>query len=158
MSDFTVKTEFMTLGVTVQDDAVTEIRFHDGNCRPAATAMEKRVASELQEYAAGGRQHFEFPIAPAGTPFQQKVWTQLQRIPFGETRSYGDVAKAIGKPDAYRAVGGANHHNPIPIVIPCHRVVSSDGTLAGFGGGVDLKRRLLALESSLTDATQLPLL
>jgi methylated-DNA-[protein]-cysteine S-methyltransferase len=101
---------------------------------------------QLDEYFAGKRTAFELPLALRGTPFQMKVWRALLRIPFGATASYGEIATAIGRPGASRAVGGANHRNPIPIIVPCHRVIGSDGSLTGYGGGEPIKRRLLALE------------
>ena len=102
---------------------------------------------QLQEYFDGRRDVFELPLAPQGTPFQQRVWEALLSIPFGETCSYLDLARAIGQPSAMRAVGAANGRNPIPIVIPCHRVIGSNGALVGFGGGLDIKAALLALET-----------
>ena len=105
-------------------------------------------AAPLQEYFAGRRRTFTLPLAPKGTPFQRAVWHALETIPFGELRSYREVAEAIGKPTAVRAVGAANGRNPLPIVVPCHRVVGSDGSLTGFAGGVEIKRRLLVLEGS----------
>jgi methylated-DNA-[protein]-cysteine S-methyltransferase len=105
------------------------------------------VLMQLKEYFAGERTRFDLPLAPRGTAFQKAVWTALLRIPFGETASYGDIARAIGKPAASRAIGGANHRNPIAIVIPCHRVIGADGSLTGYGGGLDHKRLLLALEA-----------
>ena len=104
------------------------------------------VREQLDGYFAGRRQRFDLPLAPTGTTFQRKVLEALQAIPYGETRSYKEVATAIGKPRAVRAVGAANGRNPIPIIIPCHRVIGSDGSLTGFGGGLEVKRRLLALE------------
>ncbi len=104
------------------------------------------VATQLRAYFAGSLREFELTLEPAGTSFQQSVWGVLRAIPYGETRSYLDVARAIGKPSACRAVGAANGANPIPIVIPCHRVIGTNGGLTGFGGGIDVKRRLLALE------------
>ena len=104
------------------------------------------VREQLDGYFAGRRQRFELPLAPTGTAFQCSVLEALQTIPYGETRSYKEVAAAIGKPRAVRAVGAANGRNPIPIIIPCHRVIGSDGSLTGFGGGLEVKRALLALE------------
>lgn len=106
----------------------------------------RAVKKQLQEYFDGQRQDFDLPLAPAGTPFQTSVLDALLEIPYGETRSYRDVAEAVGNPKAVRAVGGANGNNPIAIVIPCHRVIGSNGTLTGFGGGLDSKRFLLDLE------------
>lgn len=108
----------------------------------------KQAKSELEEYFAGKRQHFTVALDPVGTDFQQRVWTVLQRIPYGETRSYLDQAKALGNPNAVRAVAGANGANKIAIIIPCHRVIGSDGKLTGYGGGLERKQRLLALESA----------
>jgi methylated-DNA-[protein]-cysteine S-methyltransferase len=112
----------------------------------AARKLAERAAAELQEYFDGERRDFTVKVRPLGTKFQQRVWAALQRIPFGTTRSYGDVARAIGAPKAVRAVGGANNRNPIAIVIPCHRVIGSDGTLVGYGGGLDCKTWLLKHE------------
>jgi methylated-DNA-[protein]-cysteine S-methyltransferase len=101
---------------------------------------------QLQEYFAGSRVVFDLPLAPRGTLFQQRVWQQLLAIPYGETRSYGQIARTLGNPNAMRAVGAANGRNPISIVTPCHRVIASDGTLAGFAGTLAAKRYLLDLE------------
>jgi len=107
------------------------------------------VVNQLQGYFAGERQCFELPLAPSGTAFQQQVWSTLQKIPFGETWSYGQLAAHIGKPTASRAVGAANGLNPIPVIIPCHRVIGASGKLTGFGGGLDTKRYLLNLEAGV---------
>jgi methylated-DNA-[protein]-cysteine S-methyltransferase len=101
---------------------------------------------QLREYFAGKRATFDLPLAPEGTVFQRSVWRQLQEIPYGETISYGELARRVGNPKASRAVGSANGANPLPIVIPCHRVIAGDGTLGGFGGGLPTKQTLLALE------------
>jgi len=108
-----------------------------------------RVATQLREYFSGRRQRFDLPLAPRGTAFQRSVWAALERIPHGQLRSYGDIARAIRRPTAARAVGAANRRNPLPIVVPCHRVVGSDGSLTGFAGGLEVKRRLLELEGAL---------
>jgi len=105
-----------------------------------------RAARELDEYFAGRRTTFDVPLAPQGTAFQQRVWKALLGIPYGRTVSYGEIARRIGQPTAVRAVGLANGRNPIPILIPCHRVIGADGSLTGFGGGLPIKRALLALE------------
>src|SRR5262245_27159989 len=113
-------------------------------------ARLREARRQLEQYFAGKRTAFDLPLAMKGTPFQQQVWNALLRIPFGATASYGAIAAAIGRPAASRAVGGANHRNPIPIVVPCHRVIGSDGSLTGYGGGEATKRRLLALEGIST--------
>jgi len=106
------------------------------------------VCRQLDEYFHGTRQHFTLTLAPQGTAFQQAVWRALQGIPYGQTASYRDIAKAVNRPRAARAVGMANNRNPVPIVIPCHRVIGSNGQMVGFGGGLAVKKRLLALESA----------
>jgi len=107
-------------------------------------------ANELAEYFARQRRQFSFPLDLRGTEFQLACWRALLAIPYGETRSYADIARAIGKPHAFRAVGMANNRNPVAIVVPCHRVIASDGTLCGYGGGLDVKRTLLELEGALS--------
>jgi O-6-methylguanine DNA methyltransferase len=109
-------------------------------------AVLLQASRELEEYAAGRRTAFTVKTAPRGTDFQRKVWSELAAIPYGEVRSYLEVATAVGKPGASRAVGQANHRNPVAPFIPCHRVVTADGRLGGYGGGVELKERMLALE------------
>ena len=104
------------------------------------------VVAQLTEYFAGTRRQFDLPLAPAGTPFQQRVWAALLDIPYGHTISYGELASRIGQKSASRAVGLANGSNPLPIVIPCHRVIGANGKLTGYGGGLPIKERLLALE------------
>ena len=114
---------------------------------------------QLTEYFNGERGTFSIRLAPVGTPFQNKVWEALKTIPFGETRSYGDIAAQIGQPGAVRAVGAANGRNPISIIVPCHRVIGASGRLIGFAGGLKTKERLLALESAgRTGPKQIPLL
>jgi methylated-DNA-[protein]-cysteine S-methyltransferase len=104
------------------------------------------LKKKLRAYFKGELKHFDIPLAPVGTPFQLKVWQALRSIPYGEVVSYKTIAKAIGNPKAVRAVGGANGKNPIPIIVPCHRVIGSDGSLTGFGGGLQTKKRLIDLE------------
>jgi O-6-methylguanine DNA methyltransferase len=106
--------------------------------------------TELEEYFTGKRREFTFPLDLRGTDFQLACWRALLKIPYGETRTYADIARAVGKPNAFRAAGMANNRNPIAIVVPCHRVIASDGTLCGYGGGLDVKRKLLELEGALT--------
>jgi methylated-DNA-[protein]-cysteine S-methyltransferase len=108
------------------------------------------VARQLAEYGEGRRRRFDLRLSPRGTPFQLAVWRELVKIPFGETRSYGQLARTLGRPDAARAVGAANGANPIMLIIPCHRVIGADGSLVGFGGGLPLKASMLAFERDLT--------
>jgi O-6-methylguanine DNA methyltransferase len=105
---------------------------------------------ELNEYFVGKRRDFTFALDLRGTPFQLQCWRALLTIPYGETRTYADIARCVKRPQAFRAVGMANNRNPIAIVVPCHRVIASDGTLCGYGGGLEVKRRLLELEGALT--------
>ena len=110
------------------------------------TPVLRLAAGQLEEYFAGGRQKFDLPLNAQGTLFQKSVWAALQDIPYGGTCSYGDIAAAVGNKKACRAVGMANNKNPLPIFIPCHRVIGANGNLTGYGGGLDIKRALLALE------------
>lgn len=107
----------------------------------------QQVLQQLGEYFAGRRRQFDLKIAPKGTDFQKSVWQELCRIPFGQTASYGDIAMRIGNPKACRAVGLANAKNPLPIIVPCHRVIGKDGSLTGFGGGLAIKQQLLDIEN-----------
>lgn len=144
------------LQLHAKGDALTGIEFPTPrypltvapDCREDAEPFRAAI-SQLLEYFAGERREFELAVAPEGTEFQQEVWAALQTIPYGETWSYGEMAQKIGRPKASRAVGAANGRNPVSIVIPCHRVIGSTGSLTGFGGGLDLKQRLLQLEGSL---------
>jgi len=120
------------------------VRFKD-----SASALRPYVR-ELEQYFGGARREFTFPLDLRGTDFQLACWRALLAIPYGETRSYGDIARAVGRPKGFRAVGMANNRNPVAIVVPCHRVIASDGTLCGYGGGLDVKRKLLELEGALT--------
>ena len=113
----------------------------------------REAIAQLEAYFAGALRRFDLPLAPEGTPFQREVWSALTAIPYGETVSYGELARQLGRPAASRAVGAANGQNPIPIVIPCHRVIGADGSLTGFGGGLAIKRRLLDLEASASGAS-----
>lgn len=110
------------------------------------TSLIRQTAAQLKEYFAGCRKQFDLPLAPEGTAFQQKVWAALQTIPYGTTVSYLDIAVQIGNARACRAVGMANHNNPVSIIIPCHRVIGKNGSLVGYGGGLDIKTQLLKLE------------
>lgn len=133
---------------------LTRLQFHDGPHTRAAHADWVRdagpfadAARQLEAYFAGELRDFDLELAPTGTPFQLQVWEALRAIPYGQTASYGEIARAVGQPGAARAVGGANNRNPIAIVVPCHRVIGSGGSLTGYGGGLGRKRRLLALEA-----------
>jgi methylated-DNA-[protein]-cysteine S-methyltransferase len=137
-----------------ENHALSMIGFPKGSMRrhpePDWIYNEKPLANarqQVQEYLAGDRKDFDLPLQLDGTEFQVKVLKALQKIPYGETVSYGEIAKRIGKPKAVRAVGAANGRNPIPIVVPCHRVIGSSGDLTGFGGGLDTKEALLRLEA-----------
>jgi methylated-DNA-[protein]-cysteine S-methyltransferase len=123
-------------------------RHHPGARHDPEAAPLPALRRQLAEYFAGRRRAFELPLAPAGTAFERRVWAELEAIPYGETRSYAEVAAAIGRAAACRAVGRANGRNPISIVIPCHRVIGSDGSLTGYGGGLPIKRFLLRLEGA----------
>ena len=124
----------------------------DRSARPlngtAAPLLARQALAEIAEYLAGRRRQFTVPLDLEGTPFQLQVWKALLRIPYGETRSYGEIARAVGRPRAARAVGMANHSNPIAIIVPCHRVIAANGALGGYAGGLAMKSRLLRLESS----------
>ena len=125
------------------------VRFEESRPEEATSELRSCVR-ELEEYFAGQRRTFSFPLDLRGTDFQVACWRALLAIPYGETRSYGDIARAVGRPQGFRAVGMANNRNPIAIVVPCRRVIASDGTLCGYGGGLDIKRKLLELEGALS--------
>jgi len=154
----TLSTPIGGLTLIASVDGLTHILFEGqepadvGFDRPVPTVVDnpilRAVATQLTEYFSGRRHHFEIPLDLRGTEFQVEAWTALATIPYGETVSYAHQAESIGRPTAVRAVGSANSRNPIPIVLPCHRVVGSDGSLTGYAGGLDLKRRLLDIERS----------
>ena len=142
-----------TLLLAADDSGLRQINFptNKGPVSPEPAWSEtpssfSEIVRQLRAYFAGELETFDLPLAPEGTPFQQKVWNELCGIPYGETISYGELAKRIGNPNASRAVGLANGSNPIPIIIPCHRVIGSNGKLTGYGGGLPIKEKLLALE------------
>jgi len=144
------------LTLVASDDGLAAILWEHDNprrvrlgtlTRDDAHPVLRATETQLGEYFDGRRTAFSLPLAAAGTAFQKQVWAALLTIPFGETRSYGDIARQIGNPAAVRAVGAANGRNPLSIVAPCHRVVGSTGKLTGFAGGLDAKARLLALEA-----------
>ena len=145
-----VETPIGWLKIHASEDGITAIDF-DAMPDPGmhGNALTERCKQQLTEYFAGTRDHFDLPLAAEGTTFQRAVWQALVCIPFGTTCAYQDVADAIGKPKAVRAVGAANGSNPIPIIVPCHRVIGRDGSLIGFGGGLDKKEWLLKHEGAL---------
>ncbi|MEA2163118.1 MAG: methylated-DNA-[protein]-cysteine S-methyltransferase [Thermoanaerobaculia bacterium] len=137
-------------------DVIVETYFAGAKPKPdwiRDDAALREAAYQLHAYFAGERRDFDLPLAPRGTEFQLSVWSALREIPYGETTTYAAIANSIGRPKAIRAVGAANGANPIPIVIPCHRVIGSNGSMTGFGGGVDVKRQLLALEARVAGQT-----
>jgi|HubBroStandDraft_6_1064221.scaffolds.fasta_scaffold360795_2 methylated-DNA-[protein]-cysteine S-methyltransferase len=127
--------------------AVTEFYFGAGD--DGGGVGNPEVARQIEEFFAGKRQAFDFPLAPKGTEFQKRVWAELLKIPFGETISYGELARRIGNPAASRAVGRANATNPISLIVPCHRVIGTNGKLTGYGGGIDLKDKLITWERGI---------
>lgn len=132
-----------------EDGAVTALKNAAPDVRAdAPNELTELVFRQLDEYFAGTRKAFDFPYRLHGTPFQEAVWAALRDIPYGETRSYKDIAEAIGHPKAFRAVGMANHANPIFIAVPCHRVIGASGSLVGYGGGLGMKKALLELEKA----------
>lgn len=147
-----VDTPIGSILVAGDADAVHQIHFAGATPEDDWTRDDealKYATVQLRSYFAGKRRDFALPLAPQGTEFQQAVWTALQQIPFGGTTTYAELARVIGRPNAVRAVGAANGANPIPIVIPCHRVIGSSGSLTGFGGGLPTKRWLLEHEARI---------
>ena len=144
------------------EDALHGVWFQDGKRGPTKPAKNwepsekpfREVTRQLKAYFAGKLMDFDLPLAPHGTEFQLKVWKALRTIPYGKTWSYGELARRIRHPDAPRAVGAANGQNPIPVIVPCHRVIGADGSLTGFGGGLPIKRTLLALEGAMPGQAQ----
>lgn len=148
---FGLETPIGLITLVEEGDAVTQLHFGNffyGTAEHKETPLLQEAARQLTAYFQGQLRDFSLPLQPQGTTFQRSVWEQLQRIPYGQTRSYGDIARACGNPKASRAVGMANNRNPISIIIPCHRVIGADGKLVGYGGGLDIKIRLLELEKT----------
>lgn len=145
----TIQSPLGPLTLVEEDGALVQLSF-DGytvlESEEVDSPLLREAERQLASYFAGQLQVFSLPLCTRGTPFQEKVWCALQKIPYGETRTYGELAAMIGQPTAARAVGGANHRNPLAIIIPCHRVVAAHGGLGGYGGGLDKKQWLLALE------------
>lgn len=151
MPTATVSSPIGPLTLIATDHALTEIRFgadddapDDARDHPIVAA----AAAQLAAYFAGARRTFDLPLAPTGTAFQRAVWRALGDVAYGQTTGYGALARALGRPTAARAVGAANGANPLPIVVPCHRVIGADGTLTGYAGGLTIKRWLLAHEAA----------
>lgn len=138
-----------TLEIEAEAGAITAIQFADGAPTTTGDPLLRRAVTQLEEYFRGKRDRFELPLAPKGTEFQRRVWRELERIPFGTTISYAELAARVGNPKASRAVGAANGRNPIAIVIPCHRVIGADGTLTGYAGGLPIKEALLRREGAI---------
>lgn len=136
--------------ITAEGPGITGLHFCNGNTPPGTalreTALLRAAALQLDQYFNGERKRFDLPLDLRGTPFQLRVWRALEEIPYGQTRSYGQIARATGNEKAARAVGMANNRNPIAIIVPCHRVIGADGKLVGYGGGLDKKAYLLELE------------
>jgi len=150
------------LTLTLEDGELTGLHMHEQRHFPAlaptqasadtAAAAAAPFVEQLQAYFAGEREDFDMPLGLHGTPFQRRVWAALQEIPYGETISYGELARWVGSPGASRAVGSANGRNPVAIVVPCHRVIAADGGLGGYGGGLDRKTWLLEHEGAWSRA------
>ena len=141
----------MACAPSTSPDAAARSTRAPGTARRSPTPID-----QLQEYFAGRRQRFDLALRLEGTPFQRRVWAALREIPYGQTRSYGDVAAAIGRLDRVRAVGAAVGRTPVPIIVPCHRVIGADGSLTGYGGGLQRKRALLDLESAVSGGAAPP--
>lgn len=136
-----------TLRIYYNDRGITGIERTDDSSKGTPSPISDETARQLIQYFAGKRKSFDIPLITCGTDFEEKVWEALRQIPYGETRSYKDIAAAIGNEKACRAVGRANNKNPICIITPCHRVIGVSGKLVGYGGGLDMKAFLLELES-----------
>ena len=154
--DIVVDTPFGPLRVAGTARGLTIVGFTEGDQTPRQEphrqgdgGLPEEAKRQLLEYFEGRRRCFTLPVAPQGTAFQKRVWEELQKIPCGATTTYREIASRIGKPNAVRAVGSANGRNPVAIVIPCHRVIGSDGSLTGYAGGIAIKRRLLQHEGAL---------
>ena len=151
-SIFSYNTSIGKINIVEEDGFLTDVCISENFVIEDATIKEttliKETIGQLNDFLAGRRREFDLPLLPKGTEFQKKVWRELQNIPYGKTCSYKDIAEKIGSPKAARAVGRANNKNPIILIIPCHRVIGSDGRLVGYGAGLELKERLLALEKN----------
>ena len=140
-----IETPIGVLGLCARDGFLTAVKFHAVETFGEDRALDM-AARQLEEYFSGSRREFDIPMDMGGTDFQKKCWQALMEIPYGETRSYSDIAMQVGSPKGVRAVGMANHVNPIPIIVPCHRVVGKNGSLTGYAGGLDMKTWLIEHE------------
>lgn len=146
---FYYKTEIGLIGIAEEDGYISDMVFGSEvpeGAEKGETRLIRMAFDQIEEYLSGKRKVFDLPLLIEGTKFQEKVWNELLKIPYGETRTYGQVAEAVGKPKAVRAVGAANNRNALPIIIPCHRVVGAKGSLTGYSGGLEAKRKLLEIE------------
>jgi methylated-DNA-[protein]-cysteine S-methyltransferase len=144
----TVETPIGPLLLSAEDGRLSAVAFAKGDGRTSTAPPFAEAEAQLHAYFAGELERFELPLAPHGTAFQHSVWNAVAEIPYGTTTSYSELAASIGRPSACRAVGAANGRNPLPVIIPCHRVVGAAGALTGYGGGLERKRLLLALEAA----------
>ena len=155
MASKTLQSTFGTFTLVASEEGLQRIAFgpsessSEDSAKDRSSAIAQQAAEELEAYLNGELKHWSVPLDlnGSGTNFQQEVWQELLNIPYGETRSYSEIACKIGKPNAVRAIGQANHRNPLPIVIPCHRVIGQNGSMTGYGGGIPLKEKLLELEN-----------
>jgi methylated-DNA-[protein]-cysteine S-methyltransferase len=150
MLNFFFESEIGRIGITEKDGRITNVYITNDEFPQDTllyeTPLLKEAVKQLKDYFAGELKEFSLPLEPSGTAFMKQVWSALREIPYGETASYKDIAVKIGSPKAARAVGLANNRNPIPIFIPCHRVIGADGSLTGYRGGLEMKKKLLDLE------------
>ena len=146
MFQYRYKTAIGNIFIAAEEEFITNISFKELNYDYKETALIRNTYNQICEYLEGKRTCFDVPINFRGTPFQKSVWNALRKIPYGATATYKDIAKSIGNPKAYRAVGLANNKNPIAIIIPCHRVIGSNGELTGYAGGLEIKKSLLKIE------------
>ncbi|MDR1459196.1 MAG: methylated-DNA--[protein]-cysteine S-methyltransferase [Bacteroidales bacterium] len=150
MPHYDYQTPFGSIWIAEENHSIVRIKYKIGNSNMAKkeTELIQETYKELGEYFSGKRKTFDVPIQLIGTPFQKRVWSALQTIPYGEVWSYKQLAEAVDLPKGFRAVGMANNQNPISIIVPCHRVIGIDGNLVGYAGGLDIKRKLLEIEQN----------
>lgn len=146
MYQYSYDTVIGEIYIAEKDNCICNVSFSNLNCTIKETHLIKKTYSQLIEYFDGNRTSFDIPISAKGTQFQFKVWKELQKIPYGKTATYKEIAENIGNKNASRAVGMANNKNPIAIIIPCHRVIGANGNLTGYAGGIEIKKYLLDLE------------